>query len=419
MKTINFMPKFSDLTKKNLKGFLIITFIILVLYFIISTMISSSQNRKCQQLKETITNQTDIYLNENNLLPNLNGENIIININELYEPIIFKDKIVEGTITYTKYYDEYIKTFELNNASYCTTKDFNEESDKYDSSKNVKVTAYFNYSEVESYNSKWSNWYPSEDISSEETNGVLLPIDNKKLPVIPKNAVITEYVRETKTYYSYRDKKWRFYKNNIKYSDFSSTKPNGYEYKDESTKIISEQTEWSLNYPETYNYRHIFTSVGYRWYYLNGNTKIYWNNGQYTPNSPGKEYTKDFENSATMYSYYDDMWKWYNGTTKRIYSNFSSTKPNGFNYKDEDLTSYTSWSQFKDVSYLNNSNKSYREEKTDIYSRYLIKYDMYSLPMFEDYVTLKELENKLGKSYKEISNDKTKKVDVIFKFQYE
>ena len=120
-----------------------------------------------------------------------------------------------------------------------------------------------------------------------------------------------------------------------------------------------------------------------------------------------------------MYSYSDDMWRWYNGDTKRIYSNSSSTQPNGYNYKDEETLIYTSWSRFTDTSSLNSSNTDYREEKTDIYSRYLIKYDIYSYPIFENNVTLSELEQKLGKTYEELSQDKSIKIEITFKFQYE
>ena len=410
--------KIGNLAKKNIKGFLIIIFVILVLYFVITSIINGSKTRTCNDLRNDILSKSDSYLSENNLLPILNGDSITIKLSDLNEAIVFKDYALTGTITYTKYNDEYVKTVKLDDASYCTTKEFTKEGE-YDSSKNAEVTTLFNYFEVDSYNSKWSNWYPSEDISTEETDGVLLPLDSKKLPVIPNNAVITEYVRETKTYYSYRDKRWKWYKNNIQYSDYSSTQPSGYTNKDEATKSKTEETPWSLDYPETYDYCHIRSTVGYRWYYLDGETKVYWNNGEYSPNSPGSEYEKEFETSATMYTYYDDIWKWYNGNTKRIYSGYSSTKPIGYNYKDEDTLSYTNWTVFKDESFVDDSNKNYREEQTDIYSRYLIKYDIYSLPVLANYVTLEELESKLGKSYKEISEDKSIKVDVSFTFKYE
>ena len=413
--------KINNLSKKNIIGILVIIFAVLVIFFIVSSVIKGNKNRTCNNLREEILAKTDAYVEENKLWPTLNGTNQVINLADLEDGIVFKDYMISGTVTYTKYNDEFIKTLDIENADYCTTKDFKNETDKYEENKNVKVNAYFNYYEVDSYNSKWTNFYPSEDISTEETNGVLLPLDDRYLPQVPKNAVITEYVRETKTYYSHRDKRWRWYKNNIKYSDFSSTKPDGYSKKDESTKTTTEQTEWSLNYPEEYDYRHIKSTIGYRWYYLaeDGETKIYWNNGEYSPDSPGTEYKKDTTLSAPMYAYTEDVWRWYNGNTKRIYSSYSSSKPSGYNYKDEETLTYTNWSGFRDESELNNSNKSYREERTDTYSRYLIKYDIYSYPMFDNPVTLEELENKLGKSYEELSNDKSIKIEVSFKFQYE
>ena len=415
---INF-PKFSKLTKKNIKGFLIIIFVILVLYFIISNIIVGNRNKTCQELRKEIIKQTDIYISDNNLLPNLNGTSQTIYLSDLYDSIVFKDYAVTGTVTYTKYNDTYIKSIDIANASYCNTKDFTNESSQFDENKNAKVEVTFNYVEVDSYNSKWTSWYPSEDISKEETNGVLLPIDERNLPDIPNNAIITEYVRETKTYYSYRDKKWRWYKNNVKYSDFSSEKPKGYTTKDTSISLTTEATAWSLDYPEEKDYRSIKQATGYRWYYLDGEEKIYWNNGEYSPTSPGEEYKKDNDFKATMYSYTDKTWRWYNGETKRIYSSYSSAKPNTYNYKDEATLTYTNWSSFKDKSSLNNSNKSYREEKTDIYSRYLIKYDIYSYPILDNYVSLEELEKNLEKEYEEINNDENIKIKINFKFIYE
>ena len=417
----NILLKFKNnkLLKKNLKGIFIIIFVILLLYFIISSFVNGTKKRVCNNLRNNIIEQTDNYFDQNNLLPSFNGEDITINLNQLNDSIIFKDYAVTGTVTYTKYNEEIIKTLNIKNASYCSTKEFINEKDEYDKNKNVEVITYFNYFSVDTYNSRWSNWYPSEDISKEETNGVLLPINPNKLPSIPNNAVVNEYIRETKTYYSYRDKKWRFYKNNIKYSDYSSTKPSGYTYKDSITLKITDPSPWSLDYPKTYDYRHIKQHVGYRWYYLEGENKIYWNNGEYSVDSPGENYEKDTQNSVLMYSYYDDTWRWYNGDTKRIYSALSSTKPTGYKYKDETTLTYTSWSSFTDKSQINSSNKSYREERTDTYSRYMIKYDIYSLPMLDEYVTKDELENILGKSIQEINKDETLHLDVKFKFRYE
>ena len=407
--------------KKNKRRIMFILLAILAIFiiiFIITTSVKAKNKAKCNNLRNEIIKIADDYLTSKNLFPTLNGTSISIDLSNL-EDIVYKDEYVKGSITYTKYNDSYVKTLNISNASNCDTKEFGKETSEYKDNENAKVNVTFNYYEVDSYNSKWTNYIASEYISEEETDGVLLPIDQKKLPSIPRNAVITEYVRETKTYYSYRDKKWRYYRNNIKYSEYSATQPNGYTYKDTATKSTTEPSEWSLDYPEVFEYRHIKSTAGYRWYYLDNNKKVYWENGKYSPNSPGENYTKDTENKATMYSYYDDIYRWYNGSTTRVYSPYYSEKPKSYNYKDEDTLTYTNWSSYTDESYLNESNKSYREEVTDIYSRYLIKYDIYSLPMLSKNVSLQELEQTLGKSYEEINNDESIKVEVHFTFQYE
>lgn len=412
--------KISNLSKKNIRGIIIIILIILIIFIIITSVINGNKKRECQNLRNDILTITDDYMSKNELLPILNGTSKTINLSDLNNNIVFKDYDVNGTVTYTKYNDEYIKTVNINNAEFCSTKDFKNESDEYDNSKNVKVEVSFNYVTVEKGDTPWSNWYPSEDISTEETDGVLLPIDIKKLPTVPKNAIITEYVRETEIRYSYRDKRWRWYKNNISYSDFSSEKPNGYSTKDTSVKLSTEPTSWSIDYPEEKDYRHITKKTGYRWYYTNDNDeKIYWNNGEYSPECPSDEYKRDSETTVTMYSYTDDLWRWYNGSTKRIYSNYSSSKPNGYTYKDNETLTYTNWSGFTNTSSINNENKSYREERTDTYSRYSVNFEIHSLPILENYVTLEELESKLDKSYEEISKDETLQVLVNFKFYYE
>lgn len=393
--------------------------LLLIIIFIISSILSGNKKRACNTLKENIITATDKYVKENNLLPTLNGDSVVINLNELTETFSFKKSNVTGTITYTNYNGEYIKTFEIQNADYCSTKEFGKEKDKYNEKNNVKVIAYFNYNKVDHFNSKWTNYLASDKISTEATNGVYLPIDKEDLPVIPTNAVITEYVTETKTYYSYRDKMWKWYINDVKYSNYSSTKPNGYTNKDASTQKISAPSEWSLNYPDEYEYRTIQTRTGYQWYYEQGKEKIYWENGKYSTESPGKEYKKDLDTAARMYSYTDKIWRWYNGNVTRIYSAPKSTKPANYNYKDQDTLTYTNWFGYTETSYLTNENKSYREQRTDIRTRYLIKYDIHYENMLDKPVSLEELENILGKSYEEILNDKSINVNVTFKFQTE
>lgn len=412
------MEKFIEILRKSKKIILLVVIILLVI-IIILTISSGRKKKACTNLREQIIASVDKYVNDNNLLPVLNGESVVIELDDIQDKFTIKKKTITGYVTYTKYNDEYIKTVDIDNASFCTTDKFGKESDKYNSKNNVKVNVYYNYRTVESYNSKWSDYIPSNEINTEETNGVLLPLDLESLPSIPPSAVVTEYVKENKTYYSYRDKKWKWYRNDIYYSDYSSTKPKGYTNKDKDTLSYTDESEWSLDYPEEFEYRHIRSKTGYQWYYNDGKEKIYWENGKYSVESPGDEYKSDNETATKMYSYYDEIWRWYNGDTVRGYSSYSSTKLNGYNYKDNSTLIYTDWSKFRDVSYINDENKAYREQQTDTYSRYLIKYDIYSFAILDEPVTLEELEAKLGKSYEEILNDKSIKVDVIFKFQNE
>lgn len=405
--------------KRKIKTIGIIIVVVLLLFIIISGLIKRSHNKTCSSLRKEIIDLADIYVDNKNLLPTLNGSSISVELAELSRDVKFKKNQVLGTVTYTKYNDDYIKTVEITNAGYCTTKAFDKEKDKYDSNKNVKVEVTFNYYDVDSYKSNWTSWMPSENISEEETDGVLLPTDLKRLPSIPKQAVNLKYIRETKTYYSYHDKQWKWYKNDIKYSEYSSEQPKEYSTKDPATAIVTDPTEWSLDYPEVHDYRRIQTNTGYRWYYEENGNKIYWESGKYSPTSPGTEYKKESETSVRMYSYTDTKWRWYNGKTSRAYSSYNQTKPNGYNYKDSDLYRYTNWSSFTDKSSINSSNKDYREEKTDTYSRYLIEYQIYSLAKLDQNVDLYELEAKTGMTYEELLNDKTKDVQVNFRFLYE
>lgn len=405
--------------KRKMKRIGIILVVIILLIVIISGLIKRSQNKKCSSLREEIINLADKYVSNMNILPNLNGESVTVELSQLSRDVTFKKERVLGTITYTKYNDEYVKTLVLTNASYCTTKSFTKQKDNYDSSKNVKVEVTYNYYDVDTYKTNWTGYIPSEYISEEETDGVLLPLDSRRLPVVPNQAVNLKYIRETKNYYSYRDKQWKWYRNNVKYSAYSSEKPKGYENKDIYTAITTDPTEWSLDYPEVKDYRRIETKAGYRWYYEENGNKVYWESGKYSPNSPGEQYKYDANDQVRMYSYTDTMWRWYNGNNTRMYSSYSSTKPQNYNYRDDDLSRYTNWTIYYDKSYVDNSNKSYREERINVYSRYLIEYQIYSLPKLNENVSLAELEEKTGKTYEELINDKTKDVEVHFKFLYE
>ena len=248
--------------------------------------------------------------------------------------------------------------------------------------------------------------------------GVNLPIDLKSLPEIPAEAKIVEYVKEDKTYYSYRDLLYKWYKNNVQYSGFSSEQPSGYANKDTNTVVTTEPSEWSLDYPEVKSYRSISKKTGYRWYYQEGKNKIYWNDGAYYPTQPDEKYDKKSKETVTMYSYTDKMWKWYNGNLKRNYSSYVRVPTSSYIYKDSDLYQYTKWTSYKDSSSLNDENRSYREEVTKTYSRYMIKYRVLSFAKLDKPVSQEELEKATGKTLEQLMNDQNIYVETTFKFKY-
>ena len=191
-------------------------------------------------------------------------------------------------------------------------------------------------------------------------------------------------------------------------------------FKDKKAVIRTKNTEWSIDYPVEKEYRHITSRSAYRWYKKGkNNEKEYWNNGEFYPYEPGEEYEKENENRITMYSYYDEMYRWYNGIERGYSTRYSSTPPgSSYKYKDTGLTSYTSWSKYKTYSDLNNSNRNYREEKINIHSRYMIKYDIRSFEVLNEYVTRDKLEEKLIKTLEELNADSKIYIKVKFKYKY-
>ena len=361
------------------------------------------------------------YLDVNNLTPVFEGDWVVVDIDDLPDKIVLKDYVCSGQVKYTKHKDSYILTYDFENCGYCTTDDnkWTKTTNRYSSKKkNVDVIAKFNYVEVDEYNTKWSKWIESEKLSDELTNGINLPLEESALPSVPEGGIVSEIIKEDEIRYSYRDKRWKWYKNNsAAYSDFSSVALEGYPNKDVQTEIKSEQTPWSMDYPKEESYRVISKATGYRWYKVSGKEKVYWNNGAYYPTSPGKEYKKDNSSSVPMYSYYDKMWRWYKND-KRGYSSYSSNPVNNYIYKDEEIYIYTSWSGYKNISSLDETNKSYREERTYTYSRFLIKYKMKSMPVLNEYLTKEEFEEKVGMSLKMMYNSDKYELLVEYEYRY-
>ena len=393
---------------------------IIIIIIIINLIVTGVRNSNCYDVRNKIGSYVDSYVMSNNLWPTINGDSIIIDLNNI-EKVTFNDKVCSGTVKVTKVNDDYIKTFYLENCSYCSVDNFGKEKDAYDEKLNAEVVVYINYYNVTNNNSRWSDYIPFEGISTEETNGVLLPLDEDNLPKISDEAIISEIIKEDKIFYSYRDKRWLWYRvNNSDYSEFSSEQPVGFAKKDTKTETRTEYSEWSIDYPEVKDYRVISTDTGYRWYKIDedGN-KVWWNNGEYYPEEPEEGYKIDRDSKITMYRYYDKMWRWYNGEAREYASNQSSTAPSkSYLYKDEGITSYSNWSDYKTFSSVNSSNSYYREEITNVHSRYMIKYKIRSFKVLDKALERSEFEQTVGRTLEEMSEDINVDLEITFKYRY-
>lgn len=411
-------------------GFIVIGIIVVI--SVGSILIGNKSKSVCYDFETKIKDFAYKYASDNNLLPAIGGLSVTVNLSDLVQnkvinkkDIIVKEDECSGNVKITKYKDEYIKTINLTNCDYCSTDknygEYGKELDKYPKGNGiVDIVPYYNYYNKELSNTAWTSWMASKYINEKEKYGVRLPIKESSWPKVPDDAKNITYDVETATYYSYRDKKWKYYKvNNPSYSGFSSEQPEGYSNKDTSTMKYTDYSEWSTKYPDKKDYRSIQTKVGYRWYYLNKQKKkVYWENGMYNVEQPDDKYTeKDKNSKVTMYRYRDQIWRWYNGE-KRVYSSYSSTMPKGYNYIDTELMQYTNWTSYKPTSSLNSDNSNYREEVTDTYYRYRAKYYLYSFLVLDNHLNKEAFENKVGKSLSEIESDDTKQLDIKYKFLY-
>lgn len=398
--------------------------VVLIVIFIIIGSIRGSKNRKCTKLEELLETSARNYMEANELMPTINGTFVTINVNDLlasgYLKSVdyqIKSNACGGSVKFTKVDDDYIATLDLTNCDYCTTSthygDWSTETTKKPKNNIVDVTAYYNYVEKETYYTKWTSYYTLAEIEKYP----ITEVTDSRFPKIASDAKNIEIEVDTLMYYRHRDQRWKFYKDNGgNYSSFfSSEQPEGYANKDTNTVRQTEYTDWSLDYPEKKDYRTIKEDMGYRWYYMDGKTKVYWNSGAYYPEAPSEEYTEHDKESVKMYSYSDKEWRWYNGA-KRKYSNFTSTMPSGYTYRDDELTSYGGWSSWTTTSQLDETNRSYREEETENRPRYRLKYDMYSFEKLSNSLTQEEFEQTTGMTLQQVID--APNLDLIVTYKY-
>ena len=416
---------------------------ILILFFIIGTIIpliligliiyTAVQNNSCNKLHNEIKSATLKYLKDEDELPEVEGEDVTISLNKLYKGHYLnsfktKDMICSGEVKTTKYKNTYIYTLNLTNCNTCTTnkryKGWSEEISYLPTDKSiVDVTPYYNYYERQVVTTEWSKYYDNEELKTNKSKyGVRLPKKEHfdSMPKVPEEGQIVEVQKEEKTFYRYKDIKWKWYDIAGNYSGLYSEKPDGYANKDESTKTYTKWSKYSLTYPEEKSYREISKVSGYVFYYEDKNgKKVYANNKKYTAQDdvdqtkyPLRE--NDYED---MYRYRDAKWRWYNGQ-QRQYSNYYSEKPSLYNYRDDDLTEESSYSEWKETSEINEANKAYRSEETKTMTKFRYLYEILSEPVLKKPVTKQKFTDKVEMSVPEFILDENYKLEIIYKFKY-
>lgn len=394
--------------------------------FIIYTVIC---NNYCHNIYKKIETASYNYLKNTKKLPKYAGDNITVKMDDLYShsylnKVDTADKKVTGNVKVTKYKKEYIYTLNINNCGKCSIKTrygkWSSETSLYKNKWIVDVIPYFNVYDRQVGMSQWSRMYDDDELEKKSSKYKVRLPKEEELPEIPEGSNIMDVETEEVTYYRYSDKSWKWYDIVGDYSDFYSERPNGFTNKDEDTLKYTEYTDYSLDYPEEYDYRTIKSQTGYKFYYIDDSgKKIYANSGKYAIEEDVDQsvYNERDDKSATMYSYSDKTWRWYNGQ-KRSYSSYKSLKPDGYNYKDEDLYSLDDFSSWNVYSYLTEDSKSYRTEEEKVMTRFRIKYEILSLKVFNDALKKDEFENAMNKKIKNIRKDETYKLEVNYKFRY-
>ncbi len=410
------------------KDYTIIYIIVIIIILGLIGLISFNvyKNNTCSSIETKILNNVTEYAEDNNLLKLKEGDSTTINIEDIYNngyPIISNGNKCTGTVKFTMAEGKLIKTFDINGCSYCSTKKrFKKNWNKSNTlvnSKLIDVIVEYNYYNADTFYTKWTKWYPSNDIDKAVNiqYGITLPKDEKKYPSVPSTAEILKYEVEYDTYYSFRDKTWLWYKNtNNDYSnEWYSTKPKGFSNKDENTIRYTEWTDWSLNYPEEKSYRKIKTTTGYRWYYKDEkNKKHYWNGGTYSTQKPNENYPLN-DNSTTMYSYSDATWRWYNGQERKYNTQYSKVELRDYPYKDPLMTSYTKWSNWSNEKPEQLEN---RNIESDIYYRYRAFYRDINFLVLDKFLPKDQFEEKIGTTIEEFRHDNTKKIRYKYTYLY-
>jgi len=387
-------------------------------------------NVSCNDVYDKLKTATKEYLESKNGMPGFEGESETVSTSDLYEKRYLNiyetgNEECTGNVKVTKVDDEYVYTLNLTNCKSCTTSkkygNWSSLKNSYPSGKSiVDVFPYYNYYEVELGLTDWSDYYDEDELTTtiDKTFNTRIPV-NDELPTVPSDVNVVGLNTDQRTLYSYQDKTWKWYDIIGDYSDFSSEKPSSYSKKDESTTKYTEWSEYSYNAPEEKNYRTIEKKTAYKYYYLDEeNKKVYYNNGKYAVEADKEKYPYIDEETINMFRYRDKVWRWYNGT-KRSYSNYTNNPDSRYVYKDEELYNLGSNSNWKETSSLTNENKSYRVETTKVQTRFQIKYEVSSLPMFDVPVDKETFLKRTGvETIPKFAKEDGIRVEVTYKYKY-
>lgn len=387
-------------------------------------------NVSCNKTYNKLKDATREYLESKNELPGFEGESETIIISDLYEKRYLSvyetgNDECSGKIKVTKVKEDYVYTLNLTNCNQCTTSkkygDWSTLKNTYPRGKTIiDVFPYYNYYEVELGLTDWSDYYDEEELTTtiDKKFNMRVPA-NEDLPTVPSDVKVIGLNTEQRTLYSYQDKMWKWYDIAGDYSGFSSEKPDGYAMKDESTTKYTEWSEYSYNSPEDKEYRTVEKKTAYKYYYLDeDNRKIYYNNGKYSVEADKEKYPYMDEETTTMFRYRDKVWRWYNGT-KRNYSNYTNNPDSRYIYKDEELYNLGSNSNWKETSSLTNENKTYRVETTKVQTRFQIKYEVSSLPIFDTPVDKETFLKRTGaQTVPKFAKNEGIRVEVTYKYKY-
>ena len=417
--------------KKPLLRFFFVIGTVLPVVIIIFIIVALIQNGHCLNVYKSIKNASLKYVQDQGNLPTLEGEATTVRLDDLYNDKYLSsantnNSLCSGNVKITKYKEDYLYTIDVRNCGQCSVNkkygEWSKEQSSYPSGKTiVDVIPYYNYYIKDTSTTDWTSYFDDSELQDETSEyGIRLPLDEERLPSIPKEAEISNIENDTTYYYRYRDRSWKWYDIEGDYSDFSSEQPQGYANKDEDCEIYSKWSEYTLNYPEEKDYRTIQSTTGYKFYYLNKDgEKVYYNSGQYSAQEDvdTEKYNNRDSDTATLYRYRDRMWRWYNGQ-KRKYSSYTSRQPSDKPFKDMETETVGSPTSWEPESHSSAETSEYRVEERKIMTRFRIKYDILSLKVLDEPLNRQDFEKKVKMTIPQFATNNNYKLEVTYKFRY-